>query len=815
MIKHARKLWCKGYHNCQDSRYREYLKAVETKEKLIQKAKRDEFKKNVQRLTESSMTIWKLMKWARLESMKLREALQISDLTDVISTVIMQQEKVETLRRKFFLSSSQTDMWDIIEFAYSDQLSFSSEIQKEEVNAVICRLKVKKASESDEISNELLKMLTNTISAHLVTLFNACMKHEIHFIRYKETKTIALRKSEKDDYMKSGAYRPIALLNTIGKVLKAIMVSRLSDLAERHTLLSDAQMRVRKDWSTETALQLITEQVHTIWKQRTHKVITILCLNQEEAFDNVRIERLIHNLKARVISKYLIDWVQSFMTDRKMTIQLSEYELSLFSINTEIPQGFLISSILFLFFNSELISACTQLRKGISSVEFMNDVNILIYGDSTANNCKKLKVMHKECEQWAQTHGAHFTSVKYKLMHLTKISKWFDMNASLSLKDLNIHSSTSVHILGVQVNSKLWWGAHIKKIEAKMMTQTLTLSKLSMSTWGASFQNVRQIYSAVIQSAWTYESVIWYHSKGTCEMKNHIIKRMTVIQNQCLRKISGAYRVTLIEILEAETFIPSADLYLQKLVKIRTLCNAEDRGQAIIKNACALIVRQLQSKRERSRLIIEIPAEEIRIWANQGAMNTDRTQTEADDISRLRTKKKEKTVIMKCLIRLWTHRWKTYQEHSSSEYNWAAEAELTVKRLWGHTDMSKAESSVLMQLRTEWIELTAFLHDRTVSEYENSECSCEWRHQTVKHVIMHCRIYEWERHELFMITCSTDYRALLQHAHLVRIVTWWFIKRDLLPQFSMIEEWISSEHLNSLTNQEKRKAVSMQIMCKL
>ena len=105
---------------------------------------------------------------------------------------------------------------------------------------------MKKASESDEISNELLKMLTNMISAHLVTLFNACMKHEIHSIRYKETKTIALRKSEKDDYMKSGAYRSIALLNTTGKVLKAIMMSRLSDLAERHTLLLSAQMRVRK-----------------------------------------------------------------------------------------------------------------------------------------------------------------------------------------------------------------------------------------------------------------------------------------------------------------------------------------------------------------------------------------------------------------------------------------------------------------------------------------------------------------------------------------------------------------------------------------
>ena len=82
--------------------------------------------------------------------MKLREALQISDLTDTVNTVITQQKKVEILKRKFFSFFSQTDMQDIIEFTYSDQLSSLSEIQKEEVNAAISRLKVRKASEPDE-----------------------------------------------------------------------------------------------------------------------------------------------------------------------------------------------------------------------------------------------------------------------------------------------------------------------------------------------------------------------------------------------------------------------------------------------------------------------------------------------------------------------------------------------------------------------------------------------------------------------------------------------------------------------------------------
>ena len=437
-IKHVRRLQCKNYHSCQDSRYREYLKAVKIKEKLIWRVKRHEFRKNMKRLTESSTTIWKLMKWVRLESIKVREALQISDLTDVNDTVITQQKKVKTLKRKFFSLLLEMDMQNTIRFKYSDQLSSSLEIKKKKVNAVICRLKSRKASESDEISNELLKMLTDTISSYLTTLFNTCVKHGIHSVKYKEAKTIALRKSGKDDYTKLSAYRLIALLNMTDKVLKTIMTSRLSDLAERHTLLSSTQMSRRKEWLMKTALQLITEQVHTIWKQETHKVVTILCLDQEEAFDNVRIERLIHNLKAKAISRYLINWVQSFMTDRKTTIQLSEYESSSFSINTEISQGSLISLILFLFFNSELINACTQLRKGISSVRFIDDVNILIYGDSTANNCKKLKAVHRKCKQWAQRHSARYTLMKYELMHLIRTSKWFDMNAPLNLEDLNI-----------------------------------------------------------------------------------------------------------------------------------------------------------------------------------------------------------------------------------------------------------------------------------------------------------------------------------------------------------------------------------------
>jgi hypothetical protein len=48
-----------------------------------------------------------------------------------------------------------------------------------------------------------------------------------------------LRKPRKSDYSIPGAYYPISLLNTLGKLLEAVIARRLSYFAEKHGLLLD------------------------------------------------------------------------------------------------------------------------------------------------------------------------------------------------------------------------------------------------------------------------------------------------------------------------------------------------------------------------------------------------------------------------------------------------------------------------------------------------------------------------------------------------------------------------------------------------
>ncbi len=75
-----------------------------------------------------------------------------------------------------------------------------------------------------------------------------------HARKFKEANTVILKKSKKDDYSDAKAYRPIALLKTLGKALETVIAKSLSALAEKHRLLPPQQMGSRRGRSVESTL---------------------------------------------------------------------------------------------------------------------------------------------------------------------------------------------------------------------------------------------------------------------------------------------------------------------------------------------------------------------------------------------------------------------------------------------------------------------------------------------------------------------------------------------------------------------------------
>ncbi len=156
-------------------------------------------------------------------------------------------------------------------------------------------------------------------------------------------------------------------------------------------------------------------------------MIFMLSLNIIEAFDQVLHIRLLHTLKMKRTSSYIVKWTCSFLKNRKMSLIFNEQMSTMHEINADIFQEFFISLIFFLFFNANLIEKCKALRIKIKVFNFINDINILVYDKFIEEICKILSKTYDICVKWVQIHDATFASEKYEFTHFIRKLRKFDM----------------------------------------------------------------------------------------------------------------------------------------------------------------------------------------------------------------------------------------------------------------------------------------------------------------------------------------------------------------------------------------------------
>lgn len=146
----------------------------------------------------------------------------------------------------------------------------------------------------------------------------------------------------------------------------------------------------------------------------------MLLLDVAGAYDMVSYERLLYNMQQMGLG-ILTPWVQSFLTGRSTRIKLPNGYLSdAFPTLTGIPQGLLISPILFLLFNAPLVRACTLrgLYYGESEAYgWVDDVCILAISNSYEENVRLLEKALQRAASWASKHAAKFAPDKFELIH--------------------------------------------------------------------------------------------------------------------------------------------------------------------------------------------------------------------------------------------------------------------------------------------------------------------------------------------------------------------------------------------------------------
>ena len=148
------------------------------------------------------------------------------------------------------------------------------------------------------------------------------------------------------------------------------------------------------------------------------RVVLLLSLNEKNAFDNVTHSRLLHNMKKRKVSRLLLKFVKNFLKDQCIMIIINDYMMMKCNVNINILQNSLLSLILYLFYNTNLLKVCDDIKLKISFINFVNDINILIYKEFIKRNCRVLNEIYNKCKQRLKMHDIKFLMTKHKLILL-------------------------------------------------------------------------------------------------------------------------------------------------------------------------------------------------------------------------------------------------------------------------------------------------------------------------------------------------------------------------------------------------------------
>src|SRR5262249_26782015 len=136
----------------------------------------------------------------------------------------------------------------------------------------------------------------------------------------------------------------------------------------------------------------------------------------------------------RRVPTRIIGWIYSFLSDRSTSIRLVDYESSIEKVDLDIPQGLLISPILYLFYNADLLEESEDLALSITSIGFIDDISLLTYSKSTERNVRNLEKAYRKYLSWARSHRSRFNPEKSELIYFTERRKAYSAPITLESK---------------------------------------------------------------------------------------------------------------------------------------------------------------------------------------------------------------------------------------------------------------------------------------------------------------------------------------------------------------------------------------------
>ena len=352
---------------------------------------------------------------------------------------------------------------------------------------------------------------------------------------------IPIHKKGKDK-LKTSSYRPISLTSCVGKVMERMINTRLMWHLETNNLIAKEQAGFRQNRSTEDQAAYFAQKVEDGFQEKQDTLA--VWIDMEKAFDKVWKDGLRLKLRKNGISGCMYRWLSQYLENRKARVQLNGCYSRKKTLREGVPQGGVLSPTLFLIYINDIMK---DMHPRIQGAMYADDLVLWRAEESiyVAKNRiqQALDVLCEWTKRWMVRLNADKTT--YSVFSLSPNQK----EVVLQINGECLKHELSPTYLGITFDRRLTWKPHIEKAEKKAKTRLTVVRKLAGSKWGADMKTLNKAYVGNVRPALEYGMATW----GNAAKSN--LDRLTKVQNQATRIMTGAIKSTPIKDLESITGI--------------------------------------------------------------------------------------------------------------------------------------------------------------------------------------------------------------------------------------------------------------------
>ncbi|PPQ94128.1 hypothetical protein CVT25_007913 [Psilocybe cyanescens] len=505
--------------------------------KTVKNTKRVFFDSRITEISITNKRTWDLMLWVQQHKLPLCKAIQYQGqpchaLPQLWDTLHNTYNSASDRMFNISILDSIPDMpvWGWVPF---------SALEMREAKASCSNVS---ASGPDHIKWSHLKMLMcgpTHVFTVLLVLANASLWVGHWPKHFKESMSVIILKLNKPSYSAPKAFRPIVLLNTVGKLIEKMLANCIQFDGVASDVFHPNQIGGIRQQSTEDAGLILMHMVHAGWAKGLKT--SVIAFDVTQFFLSLNHEVLMAIFRKLGFSDNVVKFFSHYLVGRSTQYAWGDFISDLRQADVGVGQGSALSPVLSALYLTLIMRLfeLDPLTCGCFLLSYVDDGTLVVQLKSLLDNCEALKQAY---------------SVIFKLFK--KFGLALEHDSTIPLKP-----KLYWQYLGFYFDHKLTFTEHVQYYSTKALSTVKAMKMLGSST---------QV---------TYGFRLWYFAAACCKGALH---HFSVMQCSAALWITGAFCTSPTGGMEALAGLPPSIFFFVIYLRTDASLPLSGRCQAIV-----------------------------------------------------------------------------------------------------------------------------------------------------------------------------------------------------------------------------------------